>query len=143
MIDLDENGVTFEVPDVVEGGEGPVPVPSTIRVGTVTFRVTVDRDDWMRIEHKTQTKGYYGHTENREAMIYLNPDGAPDVTRLTLWHEVLHCLDETVMGDPNWLELAGKPEDMDAAEEVVIRMLEHPTLAVLRDNPALVAYLTA
>lgn len=143
MIDLDGNGVTVEVPDPVTGAEGPVPVPSTIRVGVVTYTVATDRDSWMRIEHKTQTKGYYGHSEHTEAHIYLNPDAAPDVTRLTLWHEILHCLGETVMGDPNWRELGGNPEDKDAAEEVVIRMLEHPTLAVLRDNPELVAYLTA
>lgn len=118
-------------------------VPSTVRVGTVTYRVTTDRDAWMRIEHSTQTNGYFGHSQHREAIIYLNPDAAPEVNRLTLWHEVLHALDETVMGNPDWRSLNGDPQDADAAEETVVRMLEHPTLAVLRDNPSLVAYLTA
>ena len=118
-------------------------LPREIRIGVVRYRVTADRDDWIRIEHRTQTKGFYGHTQHTEATVYLNPDASPDVTRLTLWHEVLHCLDETVMGNPSWLALSGNPEDADAAEEAVIRLWEHPTLTVLRDNPELVTYLTA
>jgi len=115
-------------------------IPEQIRVGTVTYRVTVDPDDWMRIEHSTQTKGYYGHTHSRSAMIYLNPDAAPEQNRLTLWHEVLHALHETVMGNPSW---QGLSKEADEAEERVVRRWEHPTLAVLRDNPDLVAYLTS
>lgn len=122
---------------------GPAGVPASVRIGVVTYRVTTDPSDWQSIVHKTQTKGFYGHSQHTEAVIYLNPEANPDVTRLTLWHEILHCLDETVMGNPNWLRLGDQPEDRDAAEEVVIRMWEAPTLAVLRDNPDLVAYLTS
>ncbi|AUG28751.1 MULTISPECIES: hypothetical protein [Microbacterium] len=118
-------------------------LPTEIRVGVVTYRVTRDPAEWQGIEHRTQTKGYYGHSQHTEAVIYLNPEASADVTRLTLWHEVLHCLDEVAMGNPNWLKLSGHPDDNDAAEETVIRMWEAPTLAVLRDNPALVTYLTA
>lgn len=121
----------------------PAPLPPAVRVGAVTYRVTASTDDWMRIEHRTQTKGYYGHSQHTEAVIYLNPEASLDVQRLTLWHELLHCLDETVMGDPDWQKLPAAPDDKDAAEELVIRMWEHPTLSVLRDNPDLVAYLTA
>lgn len=118
-------------------------IPETIQVGVVTYVVTQSEDDWMRIEHTTQTKGYYGHSEHQPAVIYLNPGANEAVTRLTLWHEILHCLDETVMGNPDWTKLNGNPEDRDDAEETVIRMWEHPTLAVLRDNPQLVTYLTS
>ena len=117
--------------------------PAEVRIGTVVYKVTADADDWMRIEHSTQSKGYYGHTQNTEAMIYLNPGATPDVQRLTLWHEVLHALTETVMGSPDFRSLPNAPESKDDAEEAVMRMFEHPTLSVLRDNPALVAYLTA
>lgn len=76
-------------------------------------------------------------------MIYLSPECTPAVNRLTLWHEILHCLDEVLMGNPDWRNLGGAPESKYDAEEIVVRMWEHPTLAVLRDNPELVAYLTA
>lgn len=118
-------------------------MPAELRIGTVVYKVTVDADDWMRIEHSTQSKGYYGHTHHKSATIYLNPESTPDVLRLTLWHEVLHAVAETMMGSPDLRALPGAPESKDDAEEAVIRMLEHPTLVVLRDNPELVAYLTA
>jgi hypothetical protein len=49
---------------------------------------------------------------------------------------------ETVTADPEGLELVLRPEAKDAAEETVIRTLEHPTLSFLRDDAGLVAYLT-
>jgi hypothetical protein len=116
----------------------PAPIPESLLIGTVAYRVTIDPDDWMRIEHETKTGGYYGHTQHRTAMIYLNPGATPDVTRLTLWHEVLHALAEAAMGSPEWRKLGGTK---DEREERVIRTIEAPTLAVLRANPQLVAYL--
>jgi hypothetical protein len=113
-------------------------MPASIRVGAVTFRVTIDPDDWMRYEHKNQRKGDYGHTQNLEATIYVNPASTPDVARLTLWHEVMHAMCETVMGSPDW---HGLGKQNDAREEAVIRRLESPIVLVLRDNPALVEYL--
>jgi len=115
-------------------------MPASIRVGSVVYTVTIDPDDWMRVEHKVQSKGDYGHTQNLGATIYVNPAATPDVQRLTLWHEVMHAMCETVMGSPNWLDLG---EGNAEREESVVRTLESPTLLVLRDNPALVAYLTA
>ncbi|WP_417556230.1 hypothetical protein [Microbacterium sp.] len=119
------------------------PMPSTVQIGTVEYAVMADHDSWMRIEHSTQTKGFYGHTHNHSARIYINPDSVPEVQRLTLWHEVLHALVEVTMGAPDFRSLPGGPETKDEAEESVVRMWEHPTLAVLRDNPGLLAYLTA
>lgn len=114
--------------------------PASVLVGSVTYRVTTDPDDWMRIEHKVQSKGDYGHCDNLTATIYVNPDLSPDVARLTLWHEVLHALCEAVIGSSDWRGLGKAKNDR---EETVIREIESPTLLVLRDNPALVTYLTA
>ncbi|CAH0209025.1 hypothetical protein SRABI44_02121 [Microbacterium foliorum] len=47
------------------------------------------------------------------------------------------------MGAPGYRGLPGAPESKEDAEEAIVRMLGHPTLAVLHDNPELVAYLTA
>lgn len=112
--------------------------PTTVRVGQVEYRVTSDADEWLKVEHRTQTKGYYGHTLHTEAVIYLNPDAAPTVARLTLWHEVLHAVLEAAAGAPDWENFG---EDKDAREEALIRRLEAPTLNVLADNPELAAYL--
>lgn len=112
-------------------------MPTSIRIGQVIYTVTADEDDWLRIEHRTRIHGAYGHTENRRARIYLNPDQPESQMKLTLWHEVLHALFEAAMGRPTWKKLG--PD----REERVVRMLEAPTLNVLADNPELVAYLTS
>ena len=113
--------------------------PLSVKVGPVAYRVTSDPDEWMRAEHDTQRSGYYGITRNTQAVIYLNPEADPAVTRLTLWHETLHALFEVTMGSPDWHGLGKTHNDR---EESVIRRLEGPTLTVLRDNPELVSYLT-
>jgi len=115
-------------------------IPTLVRVGSVTYTVTTNPDDWMRYEHKIQSKGDYGHTQNLEATIYLNPASTPDVQRQTLWHEVMHALCETVMGSPSW---RGLGEEKSDREEAVVRAFESPIVLVLRDNPGLVAYLVA
>jgi len=130
-----------DAPDVqAETSAGPVPMPTEVQVGAVTFRVTRDAQEWLEVEHATQTSGYYGHCKPSQGMIYLNPENPEDVTRLSLWHEVLHALTATTMGATEFRGLGKKQVER---EETLIRLWEHPTLAVLRDNPALVAYLTA
>jgi hypothetical protein len=118
----------------------PVEMPKAVLIGSVIYRVTTDRDDWLRIENATQCKGAYGHTEPMWAVIFISPETSPDNQRMTLWHEVMHALCETAMGSPNWDHLGEGPTER---EERVIRSFESPTLLVLRDNPQLVAYLTA
>lgn len=115
-------------------------MPAEVLIGTIRYEIRCDPDEWIRVEHKLQRKGDYGHTEHMPALIHLNPEAGLQVRRLTLWHEVLHALAETVMGAPDWRHLGKTKEDR---EEAVIRAWEHPTLAVLRDNPDLAAYLTA
>jgi len=115
-------------------------IPSTVQIGTVTYTVTIDPDAWVRYEHEQQEKGFYGHTHHNRALILLNPENTPDVARQTLWHEVMHALCETTMGSPDWRGLGKEKSDR---EEAVVRAFESPTLLVLRDNPELVAYLTA
>jgi hypothetical protein len=115
-------------------------IPSTIQIGAVTYTVTSDPDAWVRYEHANNHSGFAGHTDHATATIYINPDLAPEVARLTLWHEVMHALCYTVMGDPDWHHLGKEKSDR---EEAVVAAFESPIVCVLRDNPALVAYLTA
>jgi len=115
-------------------------IPSIVHIGSVVYRVTIDPDEWVRFEHKNQKTGFYGHTDHETATIYVSPETVPDVQRTTLWHEVIHALCETTMGSPDWHGLGKEKSDR---EEAVVRAFESPTLLVLRDNPELVAYLTA
>lgn len=58
-------------------------MPVAVVVGSIIYRISSTPGDWMRIEHKVQSKGDYGHTDNLLATIYINPDSTPDVARLT------------------------------------------------------------
>lgn len=113
-------------------------LPESVIIGTTVYTIIHDPTLWMAYENASATKGYYGATQFRQSQILLNPEMSAEQTRLTLWHEILHALNQSVMGDPNWTRLSKDPEE---AEEIMVRRLEHPTLAVLRDNPDLVLYL--
>lgn len=114
-------------------------MPKTLTIGAVVWTVTADPDDWMRHENAVQCKGAYGHSEPMQAVIYISPETSPDNQRLSLWHETMHALCETVMGSPHWSNLGEGPTER---EERIVRSFESPIVLVLRDNPALVAYLT-
>lgn len=116
----------------------PAVMPGNVLIGTVNYLVTNAPGEWMRKEQELQRKGDYGHIDHTTAMIYINPDASPDVARLTLWHEVMHGLCESLMGSPSWRGLGNEKDDR---EEAVVRALESPTLLVLRDNPDLAIYL--
>jgi len=115
-------------------------IPDTVRVGSITYRVTIDLDEWVRFEHANKRSGFVGHTDNAMAIIYINPECAPEVVRSTLWHEVMHALCYTVIGSSDWRHLGKEKSDR---EEAVVAAFESPIVCVLRDNPQLVAYLTA
>ena len=115
-------------------------MPDAVLIGSVVYRVTIDPDEWMRYENTSQCKGAYGHTDSMVAVIYISPYISPDNERLTLWHEIMHAICDTVIGSPHWDHLGEGPTER---EERVVRTFESPIVLVLRDNPQLVAYLTA
>lgn len=115
-------------------------LPQSVKVGGINYRITNDPDDWMRKEHSSREFGLYGCTNHKGSTIFLDPDATEEVTRLTLWHEVLHAVLEVLAGSPTWTHLGKTPSKR---EETIIRRLESPTFMVMRDNPELLAYLTA
>lgn len=115
-------------------------LPTSIRVGPVMYRVTDDHAEFIERQHTDQRSGDYGCTRGKEAVIYLNPEVSADNKRLTLLHEAMHAAGHTYGGGWSWKALGKTPSDR---EERVISLLETPLLALLRDNPRLVAYLTA
>jgi hypothetical protein len=117
----------------------PPTMPTSVKIGTIIYLVVANADQWLKVSGGEQHRSDYGYTHHLESIIYLNPEGSPSQTRLSLWHEILHCLSECVMGSPAWDYLGETKEDRD---EFVVRAWEHATLAVMRDNPDLVAWLT-
>lgn len=114
--------------------------PKTVQVGSIIYKVTSKKSDWVLRENRNHRSGDYGSMEGMLTTIFLNPDQTPDQMRQTFWHEVLHALTETVMGSPSWENIG---ENSSEREETIVRVFESPTLLVLRDNPELVKYLTA
>lgn len=114
-------------------------MPSELLIGSIVYQVISDPVLFALKERDEECKGVYGFTTAMKATIFLNPDQTPDNQRLTLWHEIMHALAESVMGNPHWDNLGEGPTER---EEKIIRLFESPTLLVLRDNPLLVKYLT-
>jgi len=104
------------------------PMPTSIKVGPYVYRVDEDEREIRKFEHN-RSGAYGGCTDHALQTIHIDPTLAPTQRRETLWHEVKHCVVYLFQWD-------GKK-----AEEEAIRMMAPMELAVLRDNPELVAYL--
>lgn len=106
------------------------PLPATIRVGPFVYTVATDESALRRLEHEFKAS-HAGHTDHAQLSIQIDPTGARGYQRDTLWHEVLHCVVRLVN------------LQVKLPEEELVCSLSGATLAALRDNPDLVAYLTA
>lgn len=100
--------------------------PTSLKVGPYDYRITVDAalDDG----------GLRGITDTDEHYIRLNPKLPPGLMRTTLLHEALHAV--ATSG-------AAINQDDKLPQETWISRIEAPLAALLRDNPQLVAFLTA
>ena len=99
-------------------------VPKTVFIGAADYRIVEKRHFDL-----------LGETENVDCRIKLRAKQAPSCKRDTLLHEVLHAI----------IFCSGmvKTEDLShEAEERLVRQLSPWILALLRDNPQLVSYLT-
>lgn len=106
-----------------------MPPPAFVKVGPYRYRVLVDSDKIREYEH--ERKGMFaGYTHVSASLIVLDPDVSSQFRRETLWHEVKHAV-------ANVVGLEGK-----LSEEEVLQKVSPMELAVLRDNPELVIYLT-
>ncbi len=110
--------------------------PASVLIGTVRYRITRDKGEWLA---EDRHPGLVGLSDNTRALILLDPNTPDDVQRVTLLHEVMHCIAEDLMGGPKWNLRGGATK----REETLIRMWEGPLLLVLRSNPDLITYLTA
>lgn len=107
-------------------------MPTSVRVGPFTYRVTSDRAE-MNQRCRDETADLLGHCDRRAGVISIEPNQSPDQKRDSLLHESLHGI----------TDLIGLAADMsDAEEEQLVRRLSPAILAFLRDNPKVVAFLT-
>lgn len=106
------------------------PLPDRIRVGPYVYRVYADTAR-LQAHEREKKAGYSGYTDHQLMEIVIDPSDAPCHKRETLWHEVKHAV----------VNLFGEYGKLD--DEMHIRRTAPMELAVLRENPALVAYLLA
>ena len=101
----------------------------SLKVGPIrhTVKVIADLHDFDGDGRKT---GSFGRVRELTQEIQLCAENGPDIQRVTLIHEALHAI----------LYAAGIAGDHD---ERVIDALAYGLVSLLRDNPALVGYLTS
>lgn len=97
--------------------------PESIRVGAYTFTI--------KPFPEIQETGAYGDCTVAKTAIRYCPEMSPAMERATILHEVLHATAHSV----------GIADDEELDQEGWVKRIDGPLLAVLRDNPLLVAYL--
>lgn len=127
-----------------------VEMPRSVRVGALRYRVLLDAAEIKRASDAAELEpgGTWGAFSDHERLIIgLDPAHADDTNRHSLVHELLHCLLRQGGVWPNSyarLVDAARGHDEDIpVEEFTVSAMAGPLLSVLRDNPELLAWLTA
>lgn len=107
-------------------------LPKKIKVGPFDYAVDDDLPA-LRKEMVALKAELLGWSDEITLRISINPEQAPGMLRDTLLHEVLHQVFNMTGQADEW----GK----EGAEEAILR-LTPALLAVLRENPKVVDYLT-
>lgn len=99
-----------------------VDVPESVIIGPYTYRIEADKE-W------TDSHNAWAHIQYGRQRIRIDPSTEPDRMRVAVVHEILHGIHEVtnVIGE-KW-------------EESLVTQDAPLIVQVLRDNPALVAYL--
>lgn len=106
-------------------------LPTSIKIGSHNWSVT-------EIKRKNQPDGEsYGYTNDKDASITIDSEMPTSVKRVTLVHEIMHAIRFTFGGSYQ----PPKTTSFEDMEHYFIGLYEEPLTLVLRDNPALVAYL--
>lgn len=109
--------------------------PRTIDAGPWTYRVLCNKKHWKKIKADKRNCG--GETDNGQLIIAIKPGYTLGTQRDILMHELMHVCANVVGGG-----LEHRTEGMEA-EEWAATLLSPTLLAILRDNPELVAWLVA
>jgi len=125
-------------------------MPTSIRVGSVTYRIIMDPVVLKAASDEANfgdDKGeWIAFSDHNKLIIGINPEHATDANRFSLIHEILHCALRQSGAHPNvYADTVYEAHDRVAGvtvEEFTIAAMTGPLFTTLRDNPALVAYLT-
>ena len=105
-------------------------LPSEVKVGPFVFTVRGGADV---VDFFSATDGDLGDCNTEHLLIRVSGAQAPGNQREVVWHEALHAA---------FYSSGLTAELTEKVEENIVRKLATATLAVLRDNPSLVTYLT-
>lgn len=108
-------------------------LPTSVRVGALTYTLSDDRATLLE-RCAADASALFGQTDHNACTIIIDGRLAECQKRDTVLHEVTHVIVATVGLADEW--------GVDR-EEAVVRRMTPMLLSVLRDNPDLVAYLTA
>lgn len=105
-------------------------LPKKVRIGSQIWEIS---------EHKRKhaMENHYGVTNSKDNTIVIDAELSESMKRTTLFHELLHAIRVTFGGSL----LPNKWADFHEAEHYWIGLYEEPVVAMLRDNPELVAFL--
>lgn len=107
-----------------------VRLPASVKVGPFDYSVVVGGKAWDEARLKENDADLIGHHSPSTLTISMQPGLVAGAQREVMLHEVMHACFNAV----------GQPLK-DDDEEDAVRALACGLLAVLRDNPPLVAYL--
>lgn len=107
-------------------------LPPTLKVGALEYRLTDDPVELLQ-RCRANSEDLLGHCDRRQLVINIDDSQAPGQRRDSLLHEALHGVTDIVGLAAEW---GGE------REETIVARLTPALLALLRDNPKLVAYLT-
>jgi hypothetical protein len=125
-------------------------IPASIRIGSVTYQVLHDAASVKAASDEANfgDKGeWIAFSDHEKLVIGINPNHATDANRYSLIHEILHCALRQSGAHPSvYADTVYEARDRVGGvtvEEFTVAAMTGPLLATLRDNPALIAYLTA
>lgn len=109
-----------------------MPLPNKLKIGPYTYRVSQDRTEMLE-RCRTEATDLLGHIDHRHLTILIEPTQAETQKQDSLLHEALHAICEMTGLSAEWGE---------EREEATVRRLSPALLALLRDNPRTITYLT-
>ena len=123
-------------------------IPGAVQIGPLTYRIIVDTAEVKAFSDRNAVSGeWLAFSDHDKLIIGINPDRAADANRVDLVHEILHCAVRASGAHPGtYADTVYEARDRDGGfgvEEYTVAAMAGPLLSTLRDNPGLVAYLTA
>lgn len=103
-------------------------LPSSVRVGPLTYRITDSADEWADRDLSSE----YGYADHRRGLIYVDTDGAStSMAPVILLHEVMHAA----------AFAAGQLDNRKRREEDWVVMVAPMLLDALLRSPDFTAFL--